>query len=131
MFLTKPNSTLIIARAVSLERKEDGRPSSVGIEVKAEGRMETQSIPCDSVLLAAGPWMGKLVPTLLGEEIGKKLEITSSQANSIIIRTQHPLSAHAIFARISMGGKEDENEPEVYCRPDGTTYLCVSPLCPK
>lgn len=126
IFLSKPNSTLLIGGATSLARHSDGTPQSVTVDVPIEGQVEKQEIPCDAVVLAAGPWMGKLVPTLLGEELGKKLEITPSQANSIILRPKEALSAHAVFARIAMGGKEDENEPEVYCRPDGTTYLCVS-----
>lgn len=96
---------------------------------RVNGVSEIILIPCDTLVLASGPWLGKLAIELLGEEVGKQLEVGGAQANSIILRTKEPLTAHEVFARIAMGAeKGDENEPEVYCRPDGTTYLCVSTL---
>lgn len=83
-----------------------------------------EALPCDAVVLAAGPWLGKLAIKLLGEEVGKNLNVYGAQANSIILKTKVPTSAHAVVACIQMGGPfHNYNEPEVYCRPDGTTYL--------
>ena len=87
-------------------------------------------VPCDCLVLTAGPWLGSLATSLLGDRADRaddSLDITGSQANSIILRPRNgqskDLGANAVFARIQMGGPPSENEPEVYCRPDGTVYL--------
>ena len=125
VFLAQPNAELLIARATGMKRNEAGRVISVVVSQRVDGRDEETVVKCDTLVLAAGPWLSNLTGTLLGDSRARGLEITASQANSIILRTRAKQGAHAIFARIAMGGEEHENEPEVYCRPDGTTYLCV------
>lgn len=126
IFLAHPRATLVTGTAVELERGAEGGISGVKVVIKGDtpGAGQTEeTIPCDSLVLAAGPWLGDLAARLLGEEIGRRLQVTGSQANSIILRPKEKLGAHAVFAKIHMGGEENENEPEVYCRPDGTVYL--------
>ena len=87
---------------------------------------EPTTVSADAIVLAAGPWLGQLGADLLSPDLAAKVCVTGSQANAIILKPKEALTAHAVFARIQMGGGPGENEPEVYCRPDGTTYLCVS-----
>lgn len=103
--------------------QRERRVTGVHLQSPSNGHAR-QTIPADAVVLAAGPWLGKLATQLLGQDIGGELNVWGAQANSIILSTKEPLTAQAVFARINMGGAKDENEPEVYCRPDGTTYFC-------
>ena len=122
---TSPSPTAAVTTAADPERQVTG----VEVQIRdspdgSESTNTTKVIPADAVVLAAGPWLGKLAVQLLGETIGAELCVWGAQANSILLRTKETLTAHAVFARIRMGAeREDENEPEVYCRPDGTTYL--------
>lgn len=131
IFTSHPRASLVIAQAVGLtytspssatDASASRRVTGVEVLPTTNGRSR-YVIPADAVVLAAGPWLGKLATKLLGEDIGKGLNVWGAQANSIILRTKEPLTAQAVFAKIMMGGKAEENEPEVYCRPDGTTYL--------
>lgn len=136
IFTSLPRATLLMAHAVGLTFSESSsdhadtdaaaerRVSGVEVQSFTNGQAK-QTLPADAVVLAAGPWLGNLGMKLLGERLGKELNVWGAQANSIILKTKEPLTAQAVFAKIMMGGKEEENEPEVYCRPDGTTYLYV------
>ncbi|ORY25520.1 putative cytoplasm protein [Naematelia encephala] len=132
MFLTKhlcaetlrhPNAALVIGRAMAVTEK-NGAITGVVVRREANGVTEAVTLPCDCLVLAAGPWLGKLATQLLGPEVGRSLDVSGSQAHSIVIKPKEDLTAHAVFAKIEMGGLPDENEPEVYCRPDGTIYMC-------
>jgi hypothetical protein len=74
------------------------------------------------VVIAAGPWTGELAKQLLGNDIGGRLGVTGHRAHSIVLKTKQELSAHCLFTNMTL---EDGSmaEPEVYTRPDGTTYM--------
>ncbi|WVN86753.1 uncharacterized protein L203_101925 [Cryptococcus depauperatus CBS 7841] len=118
-FLAQPSTSLVNATAESL-KLEDGRPKSVGV-VSSEG--EKTEIEADIVVLAAGPWTGRLAEQLLGEQVGGRLGVQGHRAHSIILKTKEKLSATCLFTSMTM---EDGSigVPEVYARPDGTTYIC-------
>lgn len=113
----RPSAELIIGRAVSL-KQEGGSVKSVSVKT-LEGE---QDVPADCVVLAAGPWTGKLAIDLLGKSIGGKLGVEGHRAHSIVLKTKQDLSAHCLFTSMTL---EDGSmgEPEVYTRPDGTTYM--------
>lgn len=115
---TSPNTKLVIGRAVSV-KQEDGASRSVVVKTTSG----EQEIPADCVVLAAGPWTGKLAVTLLGKKVGGQLGVEGHRAHSIVLKTKETLSAHCLFTSMTL---EDGSagEPEVYTRPDGTTYIC-------
>lgn len=116
-FLSKPDTSLVIGSATSV-KVENGAVTSV--TVKTDGGNKV--IPADAVVLAAGPWTGELAKQLLGKDIGGKLGVSGHRAHSIVLKTKEELSAHCLFTSMTM---EDGSagEPEVYARPDGTTYM--------
>ncbi|WVQ78384.1 hypothetical protein IAT38_000470 [Cryptococcus sp. DSM 104549] len=118
-FLAYPATSLVIGTAQSLAL-EDGTPKSIGI-VSPDG--EKTELDADVVVLAAGPWTGRLAEQLLGEKIGGRLGVQGHRAHSVIVKTKEELSATCLFTSMTM---EDGSagEPEVYARPDGTTYIC-------
>ncbi|XP_057731285.1 putative oxidoreductase TDA3 [Arachis stenosperma] len=115
----------LIARAVKdhgaqvvigkLERLElvGGRVGSVVLE---GGRV----IECDSVVLALGPWSGKL------EVLASLCRVYGLKAHSIVLEPREPnsITPHALFLSYypSKGGKAID--PEVYPRPTGEVYVC-------
>lgn len=70
------------------------------------------------VVIAAGPWTGKVVDDLLGTSAGRGLGVTGSRAHSIVLKTEQPLTAHALFTDMTLADGST-GEPEVYARPDG------------
>ncbi|WVQ98816.1 hypothetical protein IAU59_005947 [Kwoniella sp. CBS 9459] len=140
-FLETPSTSLIIGQAISLSLNDDGSPKSVGVK-KYEasnndnnnssggsggrgggGAEERQEVDADVVVLAAGPWTGSLAEKLLGNKIGGRLGVTGHRAHSVVLRTKEELSATCLFTSMTMADGS-AGEPEVYARPDGTTYIC-------
>lgn len=113
----KPSATLLIGRATSL--KQDGGAVKSIVVKTAKGE---EAVQADCVVLAAGPWTGKVAIDLLGKSVGGKLGVEGHRAHSIVLKTKENLSAHCLFTSMTL---EDGSmgEPEVYTRPDGTTYM--------
>jgi glycine/D-amino acid oxidase-like deaminating enzyme len=78
----------------------------------------TLSIPCDNVVIAAGPWTGPLSEKLLP----KRIPVTSYAGHSIIIRPSATLSADCLFMTLST--RKASYHPEIFPRPSGQLYLC-------
>ncbi|AAW41882.1 cytoplasm protein, putative [Cryptococcus deneoformans JEC21] len=118
-FLEQPSTSVVIGTVKSLNL-EGGASKSIGI-VSPEG--DKTEIDADVVVIAAGPWTGRLAGQLLGEKIGSRLGVQGHRAHSIILKTKEELSATCLFTSMTL---EDGSvgEPEVYTRPDGTTYIC-------
>ncbi|OWT41299.1 cytoplasmic protein [Cryptococcus neoformans] len=118
-FLEEPSTSVVIGTVKSLNL-EDGASKSIGV-VSPEG--EKTEIDADVVVIAAGPWTGRLAGQLLGEKIGSRLGVQGHRAHSIILKTKEELSATCLFTSMTL---EDGSmgEPEIYARPDGTTYIC-------
>ena len=116
-FLSKPDTELVIGPATSI-KVDNGDITSVTVKTEEGDKV----VLADTVVLAAGPWTGELAKKLLGKEIGGKLGVTGHRAHSIVLKTKEELSAHCLLTSMTM---EDGSagEPEVYARPDGTTYM--------
>ncbi|KAF3912238.1 hypothetical protein AA313_de0200730 [Arthrobotrys entomopaga] len=73
----------------------------------------TKVIEADVVVVAAGPWTTKLLPSIV---------VSTQRAHSITIGTEEPVSPHALFTSIKMksGGVAT---PEIYPRAD-EIYAC-------
>ena len=86
-----------------------------------------ETIIADTVVLAAGPWTGRLAIDLLGDQVGKRVKVTGHRAHSIVMRTKEQLTPHCLFTSMTLADGS-VGEPEVYTRPDGTTYVSVCTL---
>ena len=117
--LSKPNTSLLHGRAIGLTLAND-RANSITVEPSGGG--DVLKIPADVVVLAAGPWTGQLALDLLGKQVGGRVGVTGHRAHSIVLKTKEQLSAHCLFTSMSMADGS-QGEPEVYARPDGTTYM--------
>jgi glycine/D-amino acid oxidase-like deaminating enzyme len=113
-FATKPNTSILHGKATGLSLKDGTSPESVIIRTDSGD----EKIAADVVVLAAGPWTGRLAKELLGEKIGGRVGVTGHKAHSIVVKTKDELTAHCLFTSMTL---EDGSmaEPEVYARPDG------------
>ena len=70
----------------------DGRVSEVGV-LRADNGISV-SLPCDNVVIAAGPWTGPISKSLLP----KPIPITSYAGHSVILAPSTPSSADCLMA---------------------------------
>jgi glycine/D-amino acid oxidase-like deaminating enzyme len=71
----------------------------------------------DAVVIALGPW------SALAAEWLPLPMIYGLKGHSLVFRTAEPVSAHALFVEYE-GEDGAAASPEVFPRPDGTTYVC-------
>ncbi|WFD32411.1 hypothetical protein MSPP1_003458 [Malassezia sp. CBS 17886] len=112
-------------RATGLEQNADGHVT--GVKVTSEGKDEM--IPATDVVLAAGPWTGKLLsswftPQTLPPFLRAATTIEGSRAHSIVIQAAHghQLTPDCFFSEMRYG--DSAGAPEIYLRPRGNAYLC-------
>nr|XP_019042332.1 cytoplasmic protein [Kwoniella bestiolae CBS 10118]OCF21262.1 cytoplasmic protein [Kwoniella bestiolae CBS 10118] len=120
-FLEQPSTSVKIGTATSLSlNNETSSPRSVTYTNENGVKEEIET---DAVVIAAGPWTGKLSEQLLGNKIGGKLAVQGHRAHSIVLKTKEQLSATCLFTSMTLkdGGAA---EPEVYARPDGGFGCC-------
>lgn len=117
-FLERPNTSLVIGSATSLTRKATGEPESVVVSTKDGER----TVACDRLVLAAGPWTGRVASKLLSSKAAVHCAVDGQRAHSIVLQSKETLSAHALFTDMTLRDGSSA-EPEVYCRPDGTAYM--------
>ena len=101
---------LLTGCVTGLGRSEDGQ--------RITGAMvDGAPIEGDAVVIAMGPWAALAARWLpLPPVYGLK-------GHSLIFRTDEPVSAHALFVEYEAGDGAVDS-PEVFPRPDGTTYVC-------
>lgn len=80
---------------------------------------EPQTLPATDIILAAGPWTQRLLPSA---------PISALRAHSVTIRPSRPVSAYCLFTEIKLkssgrGGSETV-APEIYARPNNEVYAC-------
>lgn len=119
---------LCSSRAQHIKFTPQGHCQALMIQNKQTG--QEQEIPATDVVIAAGPWTGKLVKSLLKTDnvplpkfVSKASRIGGSRAHSIVVEAPQPTSAHCLFTDMHYG-KRQAGAPEVYCRGDGTVYAC-------
>ncbi|KAK9900689.1 FAD dependent oxidoreductase [Cystobasidium minutum MCA 4210] len=121
--LAESADKIIYAQAERIETSgSDGKPSAVLAKGKDGNEVK---VDCTDVVVAAGPWSGQLVKKLFKNDSSvdsSDYSIVGSRAHSIVLKSSQPLSAMACFTSIRTG--KNTTEPELYCRPDGTGYLC-------
>jgi glycine/D-amino acid oxidase-like deaminating enzyme len=92
------------------------------VRAPADGRVtgvlvDGEAIPGDAVVIAMGPW------SVLASQWLPLPAIYGLKGHSLVLRSRRPISAHALFVDYEA---EDgsAHTPEVFPRPDGTTYVC-------
>ncbi|CDU25378.1 uncharacterized protein SPSC_05212 [Sporisorium scitamineum] len=119
---------LFNSRATSLHFKNDKSVDKLEIKDNKSGDIKT--IEVDDLVIAAGPWTGSLITqlfarNLLPAHLKSASSIDGSRAHSVVIESHQPLSADCLFTDMSYGpGGRKAGAPELYCRPDGTAYVC-------
>jgi glycine/D-amino acid oxidase-like deaminating enzyme len=73
--------------------------------------------PADAVVIAMGPW------SVLAAQWLPLPMIYGLKGHSLIFRSSRPISPHALFVECEAEDGEVDS-PEVFPRPDGTTYVC-------
>jgi glycine/D-amino acid oxidase-like deaminating enzyme len=97
--------------AVAAVKLDVGRGRIRGVVVDGE------LIEGDAVVIALGPW------SALAAQWVPMPVIYGLKGHSVILRNPGPISPHALFVECETeDGRVDT--PEVFPRPDGTTYVC-------
>ncbi|WWC89932.1 uncharacterized protein L201_004861 [Kwoniella dendrophila CBS 6074] len=124
-FLENPNTEIKFGQVKSLSlNPETNTPKSVSYSTISNDNDKQEMIDdIDSIVICAGPWTGRLSNDLLGSKIGQKLSVQGHRAHSIILKTKQDLTATCLFTSMTLKDGSAA-EPEVYARPDGTTYIC-------
>lgn len=116
------------SRATGLHFNDDRQIDKLEITDTRSG--DTRTLDVDDLVIAAGPWTGSLITqlfprNLLPAHLKSASSIDGSRAHSIVIESYKPLSADCLFTDMSYGpGGRKAGAPELYCRPDGTAYVC-------
>jgi glycine/D-amino acid oxidase-like deaminating enzyme len=117
----KLTGTLLDTAIASGARLRQGRVT--GLALTSDGFAVTGAVvdgttlAADAVLIAMGPWSAEAARWLpLPAVYGLK-------GNSLVLGTEAPLPGCAIFAEVE-GADGEPHAPELFTRPDGTTYFC-------
>ncbi|EIM20533.1 putative cytoplasm protein [Wallemia mellicola CBS 633.66] len=110
---------IVIASPVKISRDNDGKISSVRAETREGDNIE---ISATDIVLTAGPWTGRVAEKLLTPAEAKKCRVDGQRAHSIIVSQGRELSNHCLFTMVKE--RSTTHEPEIYCRPKGTAYIC-------
>ena len=86
---------------------------------------EQHTLPTTSIVLAAGPWTQRLLPSA---------PIDALRAHSVVIKPSRPVSAYCLFTEIKLKGGDSSGSgkrsksttvtPEIYARPNNQVYAC-------
>lgn len=78
-----------------------------------------QTVPATDIILAAGPWTSRLLPSA---------PIEALRAHSVVIKPSRPVSAYCLFTEIKLPsdkkGRGETVAPEIYARPNNQVYAC-------
>jgi glycine/D-amino acid oxidase-like deaminating enzyme len=112
---------VVLGKATEI-RHAEGLVQSVAYRDSSGGSGTTtkRALPATKIVLAAGPWSGRLL---------SGLPVDGMRAHSTVIRTPREVSPYCLFTELSVPAKgkkrgHDSVSPEIYARPDGTIYAC-------
>ncbi|KAH9887000.1 FAD dependent oxidoreductase [Cubamyces lactineus] len=111
--------------AIIVDKAGSGNGRRVGgvTYVPHGGAQEAQKLPATHVILAAGAWSPRLVPSL---------PISGTRAHSITIRPRPNtrIAPYVLFTEITLpasstgSGRAQQVSPEIYARPTDEVYCC-------
>ena len=93
-----------------LGRSEDGRRITGAL-------VDGEAIEGDAVVIAMGPW------SVLASAWLPLPPVYGLKGHSLVFRTARPIAPHALFVEYEAADGAVDS-PEVFPRPDGTTYVC-------
>lgn len=117
-FLREPGCSLVLGTAKALAQ-EEGKPTSIMVSLKDGGE---KIVDCDTVVLTAGPWLGRLAEAMLPSSAARGIAVEGQMAHTLLLRTKEPTTPHCLFVDLTLSDGA-MSEPEVYPRPDGTTVM--------
>ena len=105
---------VIIGAATKINAHESGHVESVTYQRKREG---TSIVPATNVVLAAGPWTGRLLPGT---------SIDGSRSHSLVVEPTREISPYVLCPTILKQEEGEKTPPwlEIYPRPDNTAFCC-------
>ncbi|PNS21648.1 hypothetical protein CAC42_1502 [Sphaceloma murrayae] len=104
---------IIVGKAEKVNVCVQGRKVH-SVRVQSTLKAEIDDVPATNVIVAAGPWTGKLLP---GVPVG------GEKSHSVIIQPPKPISPTILFFDPGNLNEDGDNQLEIYPRPDGTVYL--------
>jgi glycine/D-amino acid oxidase-like deaminating enzyme len=78
--------------------------------------VDGETLAADTVVVAMGPWTSLLRRSL------RLPMVYGLKGNSVVLETGDRVGAEALFVEMELAGAA--HTPEVFPRPDGTTYVC-------
>ena len=115
---------LLQTKATGLDLTEDGKVQGVKIQQAGEDKV----LPATDVIVAAGPWTGKLLKTWFPSDkmppfLRSASMIEGSRSHSVLVQAakKHQLSADCFFSEMRYGSSA--GAPEFYIRPKGRAYV--------
>ncbi|CAD6904892.1 unnamed protein product [Tilletia controversa] len=128
---------LLLGTAVrSIHTGDDGRVTS--LTVSREGDV-VDEIQATDIIVCAGPWTGAFFKVAIDPTsplqrlpfVKTASRIGGQRAHSIVVRGTRPVGNHALFVNkisyLAARSATKAGNPELYCRPDGTVYVCGAP----
>ncbi|CAD6922975.1 unnamed protein product [Tilletia controversa] len=115
---------------------DDGRVTS--LTVSREGDV-VDEIQATDIIVCAGPWTGAFFKVAIDPTsplqrlpfVKTASRIGGQRAHSIVVRGTRPVGNHALFVNkisyLAARSATKAGNPELYCRPDGTVYVCGAP----
>ena len=76
------------------------------------------SIPCDTLVIAAGPWTGPLSQRL---QLPANIPVFSYAGHSLLVRPSGPVSKECLFMTLTTS--TSPYHPEIFPRPSGQVYI--------
>ncbi|BEI83590.1 hypothetical protein CcaverHIS002_0401940 [Cutaneotrichosporon cavernicola] len=120
-FLREEGCALVLGTAKALALDSDGVPHTLMVNLKEDG--SERIIDVDTVILTAGPWLGRLAEALLPSSAARGVAVDGQMAHTLLLRTKEPTTPHCLFVDLTLNDGA-VSEPEVYPRPDGTVVIC-------
>jgi glycine/D-amino acid oxidase-like deaminating enzyme len=111
-------------RPVRLTRAPDGAPAALDVQLRDSDGADVgeTTIACTGLVLAAGPWTGRVLAQLALPP----LPVTNLPGHSIIVRAPG-VPPTAVFASLyganRAGAPRTTESPELFPRADGTVYV--------
>lgn len=119
-FLREDGCSLVLGTAKALALNSEGAPQTLMVSMKEDGSQRI--IDVDTVILTAGPWLGRVAEALLPSSAARGVAVDGQMAHTLLLRTKEPTTPHCLFVDLTL--KDGAvSEPEVYPRPDGTVVM--------
>lgn len=107
-------ATLLKGSATGIEREGD---RVTGVRYKDPSDDTFKVIPATHVILSAGAWSPRIVPTV---------PISATRAHSVTVRPKPDvtIAPYVLFTEIALARGGKVVTPEIYARPDNEIYAC-------